>query len=71
MAEDEEPSLRGGKINARDKWFGLKTRDGFRDFRRWWHREGKDDEGGKDIMTRDDAERIFDGWRRSNSPSVR
>jgi hypothetical protein len=31
----------------------------FADFKRWWRREGKDDAGGEDIGSREEAEQTY------------
>jgi hypothetical protein len=54
--------MRGGRITRRDRWFGLEEKPDFGDFRRWWHREGKDEAGGTDITDRQEAERAYDDW---------
>ena len=69
MAEDERP-LRGGKMFARDPWFGLRGRPRFDEFRRWWHRE-KAKVGLGDLMTRQDAEDTYEDWARSHPPKAR
>jgi len=55
MAEDEQPPMRGGKKSDRDRWFGLEKREDFHKFRRWWHRQGKEEQSGRDIASRDEA----------------
>ncbi len=65
MAEGERRSLRGGKMFARDPWFGLRSEARFDEFRRWWHREKA---GGGDLMTREEAYRIDRDWAQSNPP---
>ena len=42
-------SFRGGSKKERDKWYGYNDKN----FQRWWHREGKEQFGGRDI---DDAQ---------------
>jgi hypothetical protein len=54
--------MRGGRATRRDRWFGLEDKPDFTDFRRWWHREGKDEAGGNDIANRQEAERTYDDW---------
>ncbi len=71
MAEDEQPPMRGGKKSDRDRWFGLEKREDFHKFRRWWHREGKEEQSGRDIASRDEAERIFEEWSHCTRRNVR
>jgi RHS repeat-associated protein len=59
--------FRGGKKNDRDNWYGYNNKD----FQRWWHREGKDDFGGKDIMDSKMAEEAYNTWVNLGKPIVR
>ena len=63
MADGERRSLRGGKMFARDPWFGLRDEDRFDEFRRWWHREKS---GGSDLMTCEEAYLTYQEWVRSH-----
>jgi hypothetical protein len=63
--------LRGGSKKQRDRWYGLETQEGFADFRRWWHREGKHAEMGKDIADAPEARRIFAEWENQGRPKGR
>lgn len=54
--------MRGGRQSRRDRWFGLEEKSDFADFKRWWHREGKDDAGGTDINGRREAEQVYADW---------
>lgn len=65
MAEDEPRPLRGGRMFARDPWFGLRGEERFDEFRRWWHREKA---GGRDLMTREEAYDTYWEWRRTHPP---
>jgi hypothetical protein len=63
--------LRGGRKALRDRWFGLEEKLDFADFRRWWHRQGKDEAGGNDIDTRREAEHIYDDWVSRGRPTAK
>ncbi len=63
--------LRGGKIGRRDRWYGLEARDDFPDFKRWWHRQGKDELGGKDLESRKDVDQAYEEWLRQGRPKVK
>ena len=54
-----------------DRWFGLEDKPDFADFKRWWHRQGKEEAGGDDIETRQEAERIYEDWVRQGRPIVK
>ena len=63
--------FRGGKKSARDRWYGLKERDGFPAFERWWHRIGKDQvTGGRDLEGRTEAENAWREWEDQGRPNV-
>ena len=63
--------LRGGKASKRDTWYGLETLADFSDFKRWWHRRGKDEAGGKDLENRKQAEEAYDEWVQQGRPTVK
>jgi len=64
--------FRGGRQARRDRWFGLKRRDGFDDFARWWHRRGKQElNDGRDIEDRKQAEEMWDRWHMAGRPTVK
>jgi hypothetical protein len=63
--------FRGGGISRRDRWFGLEARSDFADFRDWWHREGKNEAGGEDLGTREEAEAAYDDWVQQGRPKVK
>lgn len=71
MGEGEEPRLRGGKMLARDHWYGLETRPDFADFRRWWHRAGQFEYDGDYIANRASADEVYDGWAAQGRPKAR
>jgi hypothetical protein len=54
--------FRGGKRPHRDRWYGLEGKQDFKEFRRWWHREGKEAEGGEDLADYHDAQRAYCDW---------
>ena len=62
--------FRGGKKTLHDSWFGLERREDFADFRRWWHRVGKDAAGGYDLSDRWAAERAYREWVDQGRPKV-
>jgi hypothetical protein len=64
-------SFRGGKVHARDPWFGLKRRKDFLDFRDWWHRKGKFEFGGEDLRDRREAEAAYNTWVAEGKPKAR
>jgi hypothetical protein len=63
--------FRGGRQEQRDRWFGLEEKPDFRNFRHWWHRRGKDEAGGSDIVDRSEAERAYDDWVKRGRPTVK
>lgn len=70
LAAPAHGRLRGGKISKRDSWYGLEGRDDFSDFKRWWHRQGKDEAGGNDLQTREEAVEAYDHWVSRGRPCV-
>lgn len=65
-------TFRGGRQSARDRWYGLKARDGFPDFERWWHRVGKDwVTEGRDLENGAEAERAWQEWEELGRPIVK
>jgi hypothetical protein len=70
MAEELRKPLKGGKKSRRDRWFGLEGRPDFPDFRDWWHRHGKEDAGGHDLQTREDAVAAFEDWLSTRSSGL-
>jgi hypothetical protein len=64
-------NFRGGKKDRRDNWYGLDTKGDFSDFRRWWHRSGKDAEGGSDLQNRLAAERAYADWTGQGKPKAK
>jgi hypothetical protein len=67
VAEPEEPGFRG---KGRNQWFGLESRPDFEKFRKWWHREGKDAAGGRDLASRQEAEDAYNDWADLGKPEV-
>lgn len=63
--------FKGGKKGARDRTYGLENRDGFEEFRRWWHRVGKPKTGGADINSRPMAEECWKQWDFEGRPKVK
>ena len=52
MQKDAKGTLKGGKMNKRDKRFGYNN-----DFWDWWHRHRKKRNGGQDITTKAEADK--------------
>lgn len=50
-------NFKGRRQSQRDQDFGIKDPD----FRKWWHRQGKRQNGGRDL-TKDEAPGIYDNW---------
>ena len=71
LAAPAQGRLRGGKISKRDSRYGLEGRDDFADFKRWWHRRGKDEAGGTDLANREDAIEAYDSWVQQGKPSIK
>jgi hypothetical protein len=71
IAAPRSGSLRGGKIGKRDRWYGLETLNDFSDFRRWWHRQGKFEVGGRDFENRKQAQEAYDEWVAQGRPTVK
>jgi hypothetical protein len=71
MTSSRRDHLRGGKIRRRDRWYGLEERDDFPEFRRWWHRQGKYEAGGKDFENRKQAEEAYDEWVEQGRPTIK
>jgi len=63
--------FRGGKVHARDRWFGLERRKDFENFRRWWHRRGKNEFGGEDLKNPNEAKAAYDAWAAAGRPKAR
>jgi hypothetical protein len=64
-------NFQGGKKGRRDRWYGFEKRDDFSDFRRWWHRIGKDTAGGMDLQSRQAAEEAYNDWVSQGKPTAR
>jgi hypothetical protein len=63
--KSERPKLKGGSKDKRDQEiFGINDPD----FRKWWHRVGKPENGGIDIKTRQDAEEWYEYWKQLGKP---
>lgn len=62
QAAGSSQRFRGGSQKKRDRWFGLEGRADFDKFRRWWHRVGKDDSGGLDFTSKEEADAAYDEW---------
>ncbi len=60
-------NFRGGSKKQRDNWYGFNDKD----FQRWWHREGKEEFGGRDIDNREEAQEYFEHWISIGRPKVR
>lgn len=71
LASRAPPSFRGGRLQKRDRWYGLESKDDFDEFRRWWHRKGKTTYGeGKDLPGREAAEDMYEQWVLLGRPKV-
>ena len=70
MAEEERPKLKGGRMLARDQWYGLEVRADFAQFRRWWHRVGKFEYDGDYIADRASADEVYRDWVIQNRPKA-
>lgn len=64
-------TFRGGKKARRDRFYGLEDRPHFADFRDWWHRKGKFQNGNRDIADRKEAEEFWDQWVAEGCPAVK
>jgi len=60
-------SFRGGKKKQRDKWYGYDNKD----FQRWWHREGKEQFGGRDIDDAQQAKEAYEYWESIGKPTIK
>ena len=57
--------FRGGAKAMRDLWYGFNDPE----FRRWWHREGKDDHGGgRDLDSKQAAKAAYELWKSLGRP---
>lgn len=56
--------FRGGSKKDRDNWYGYNDKD----FQHWWHREGKEDNGGNDIDNSTEAKEAYDQWVELGKP---
>jgi len=63
--------FKGGKINKRDRWYGLEGKKDFDIFKRYWHRRGKKEFGGRDFENRQEAEEAYKGWESIDRPNIR
>jgi hypothetical protein len=63
--------LRGGSQRKRDRWFGLEDYADFEDFKRWWHREGKDAAGGFDLTSAAQARAAYKEWADLGKPRAK
>jgi len=63
--------FRGGGVRVRDRWFGLEQKSDFSQFRRWWHREGKDALGGEDLRNRFEANDAYEAWIKEGKPRIK
>lgn len=52
---------------ARDPWFGLRDKPGFRRFKEYWHREKR--HHGQDLQSREEALEIYEAWAAENLPT--
>jgi len=59
--------FRGGSKKTRDNWYGYSDKN----FQNWWHRIGKNEWGGSDIMDSRMAKKIFDYWTSIGKPKVK
>jgi hypothetical protein len=60
-------TFRGGSQSQRDNWYGYNDPN----FKKWWHREGKKDFGGKDIDNRQEAKDAYEAWVELGKPNVK
>lgn len=67
MAEDRENRFRGGRQSRRDRRFGIDDPD----FWQWWHRVGKDEAGGGDLLSREEAEAVYEQWIAQGRPGAK
>ncbi|MDP4024703.1 hypothetical protein Q8W71_18915 [Methylobacterium sp. NEAU 140] len=71
MSREPGGRFRGGGQARRDRWFGLEERPDFEAFRRWWHRVGKEEAGGRDLEGREQAFAEYEAWITSGRNRVR
>ncbi|MCJ2013182.1 hypothetical protein [Methylobacterium sp. J-076] len=71
MSKKPGGRFRGGGQSQRDRWFGLEAEDDFDAFRRWWHRVGKDEAGGRDLDSTEQARAEYGAWVTSGRNRVR
>ena len=72
MAANRDGVFRGGQQGDRDRWFGLERREGFPDFKRWWHREGcRELNDRDDIPDRQQAEEFWKRWNDMGRPKAK
>ncbi|NJO60542.1 MAG: DUF4157 domain-containing protein [Richelia sp. RM2_1_2] len=60
-------SFRGGSKKDRDKWYGYNEKN----FQRWWHREGKEQFGGRDIDDAQQAKEAYEYWESIGKPTIK
>jgi hypothetical protein len=65
--QEKGKSFRGGKKKQRDKWYGYDDKD----FQRWWHREGKELFGGRDIDDTQQAREAYEYWESIGKPTLK
>lgn len=66
--EKHRPKTKGKTFRHgkdRDKWYGFNDPD----FQDWWHRMGKDENGGRDIENRKEAQKHYDDWVSQGRPT--
>jgi hypothetical protein len=63
LAEEGKPPLRGGSIQKRDDWYPIGGREGFKAFKRWYHRKKTGDDA-----TREELEDWWNEWVEQGKP---
>lgn len=71
MSKEPGGRFRGGAQTRRDRWYGLDHQPDFDAFRRWWHRIGKEEAGGQDLASREQALAEYEAWIKSGRNRVR
>lgn len=60
-------AFREDSQSQRDNWYGYNDPD----FKKWWHREGKKDFGGRDIDSKQEAKEADEVWVELGKPNVK
>ena len=59
--------FRGGSKKDRDQWYGYDDKN----FKNWWHRKGKKEWGGEDLLDKEMVKEAYEYWVEIGKPKVK